>query len=151
MKASSFHLPIVVALSFAAFVCADEPKPDAPKVEAAPLQPVEETKSGKIEAKREGAPEGTVAIFTGDVKRNKKGGEISPKKAAKLGLKQEILNLSAKGDIAAKLAELAGKGAHVDVTGMINNGTMEVTKVSESQVTAADTTKKRKKKEKATN
>jgi hypothetical protein len=146
MKAHAFYLPVVVLVSLATFVSADEPKPEAPKVSNAPLQPVEETKSGTISAK---VADGIVAVFTADGRRGKDGGELKPRKAAKLGLKQENLNLSAEGDIAAKLAELAAKNAHVDVTGVISNGTMKVTKVSESKVAeAGDTNKKKKKKDK---
>jgi hypothetical protein len=151
MKVIARCLPLLLIAISAAFVCADDAKPEAPKTESTALKPVEETRSGTL-AKSAGA-DGVVAVLNGDAKHRKDGGEVKPKKAAKLGLKTDSLNLSADGEVAAKLAELASKSAHADVTGVITNGTMKVTKVSESKVADAggENMKKKKKKDKNAN
>jgi len=84
----------------------------------------EQTKAGKIGMKALNAPEGVVAVlYVGDAP----------------------VDLTATGETAAKLEELAKRGANVSVTGTAQEKSFAVTKVAEAADEKGEEPKKKKK------
>lgn len=140
----------------------DAPKPveppAAPKAEPA-APPAEQTKTGVLH-KTAAEAGGVLAILhikteaDARAERQKKkadaagaaGEKRRMKKADAAAAAEQTFNLTAEGEVATKLSDLAKKDAYVQVSGVITGDTMKVSKVSEAEQPAAPERKKKKNK-----
>jgi len=125
MKSLKFALPLMLAMVVSVGLKAADEKPAAAGTETKPADTkpaagTEVTMKGALGEKPADAKAGIVATL----KHHEKG---APKGDSK------TLNLAATGDIATELTTLAGKKAHVEITGTQDGDTITVTKVTESK------------------
>ena len=106
----------LVSFVLAAFVCASVMAAEEGKGAAKP-----KSFAGKLSAKPADAPADVVAILTGAAKSKGEAGKAAEK----------TYKLTATGDVATKLTDLAAKGAEVVVKGTEANDTIAVTDVEE--------------------
>mgnify|MGYP001143083809 CR=1 FL=1 len=109
-----------VSVVLAAFVCASVMGAEEAKGQAKPKKYV-----GKLSAKPADAPAEVVAVLTCAARAKKD-----------VKAEEKVYKLTATGDVATKLTDLAAKGAQVQVTGTEAGDTIAVTEVEEKAAKA---------------